>query len=94
MASTLFSKLSPTQGTTTDQDLAGLANNLVNQIMGSINPQMAFDSFVTSNPNAQKAMNIVKQYGNGDPQAAFEKYVQSTGQNAFASQIKAKLGLK
>lgn len=62
--------------------------------MGAVNPQQAFNQLLASNKDAQNAMNLVNQYGNGDPKAAFLAYAQSKGQNALATQIMQKLGLQ
>lgn len=42
--------------------------------MSSINPQDAFNQMVGSRPEAKNAMDIVNQYGNGDPKTAFMNY--------------------
>ena len=58
-----------------------------------MNPQAAFSNLVSQNKDAQNAMNICNQYGNGDPKAAFMNYAAQNGKNAFAQQIMNKLGL-
>ena len=90
MASTVFRNLSPqTQGT----NQASMANSLVNQILGAANPQLAFNQMLSNNKDAKAAMDIVNQYGNGDPKAAFMNYASSKGQNALAQTIMSNLGL-
>lgn len=61
--------------------------------MGSANPQQMFQQMVTSNPNAKSAMDIVNQYGNGDPKAAFMNYMSQQGKQVIGQQIMQKLGL-
>lgn len=61
--------------------------------MGSINPQQAFNQLLSSNKDAQNAMNLINQYGNGDPKAAFMNYMNSQGKQVIGQQIMQKLGL-
>ena len=61
--------------------------------MGATDPKQAFNQTLQQNPDARNAMNIVNQYGNGDPKAAFLAYAQQKGQNALAQNIMQKLGL-
>ena len=67
--------------------------NLVDQIMGSANPQAAFQQMLNSSPDCKNAMNLVQQYGNGDPKQAFLNYAAQTGKSGIAQQILQKLGL-
>jgi len=96
MASTIFSKLSPTE--TPIQDIPnpqmGQLNNLVNQIMGSINPQQAFSNLLATNKDAKNAMDLINQYGNGDPKTAFMNYMNSQGKQALGQQLMQRFGLK
>lgn len=62
--------------------------------MGSVNPQETFDKMVSGNKDAQKAVDIVKQYGNGDAKTAFMNYAQSMGKGALAQSIMKRLGLQ
>lgn len=48
---------------------------------------------VSNNKDAQNAMNIVQQYGNGDAKTAFMNYAQKQGKSALAQMIMRKLGL-
>ena len=96
MASTIFSKLSPqgtaqTQGTTGQ---TGMVSSLINQIMESVNPQQTFNNMLSSNQDAKNAMDIINQYGNGDPKAAFMNYMNSQGKQSIGQQIMQNLGLK
>ena len=61
--------------------------------MSSVNPKATFDQMVNTRPEAKTAMNIVNQYGNGDPKAAFMNYAKSKGQSEFAKSIMTQLGL-
>ena len=96
MASAIFSKLSPTP--TPDQatlnPATGPINGLINQIMGSLNPQETFNNLLSSNKDAQNAMNLINQYGNGDPKTAFMNYMNSQGKQTIGQQIMQKFGLK
>lgn len=62
--------------------------------MGSINPQQAFNNMLAGNKDAQNAMNLINQYGNGDPKAAFMNYMNSMGKQTLGQQIMQKFGLK
>jgi hypothetical protein len=94
MASALFSKLSPqTPAQETTQNPSAGISSLINQILGATNPQQSFNQMLQSSQDAQNAMNIINQYGNGDPKAAFLSYAQQKGQSVIAQQIMQKLGL-
>jgi len=71
----------------------GAVNNLVQQIMNSANPQAAFQQMLNSSPDCKNAMNLIQQYGNGDPKQAFLNYASQTGKQGIAQQILTKLGL-
>ena len=71
----------------------GAVNNLVQQIMNSANPQAAFQQMLNSSPDCKQAMNLIQQYGNGDPRQAFLNYASQTGKQGIAQQILFKLGL-
>lgn len=49
---------------------------------------------LSTNKDAQNAMNLVNQYGNGDPKTAFLSYAKAKGQEALGQQIMQKLGLQ
>lgn len=68
--------------------------NIVDQIMGSANPQAAFQQMIDSSPDCKNAMNLINQYGNGDPRQAFLNYAAQTGKSGIAQQILSKLGLR
>lgn len=72
--------------------IAGI-NNIINQIMGSINPQQTFNQILSQSPEAQQAMNLINQYGNGNPQQAFMNYMAATGKQNLGQSILQKLGL-
>ena len=75
------------------QNPAGIVNNLVNQIMSSVNPQQAFNQVLSASPDAKNAMNLINQYGNGDPRTAFMNYMVATGKQSLGQSILQKLGL-
>lgn len=97
MASILSGNQYPSQGTNNQQisqnDLLNQVNAAIQQIMGSSNPTETFKQFVNNNPQAQSALNIVNQYGNGDPKAAFENYARAMGNQTLAQQAKMMFGL-
>lgn len=66
---------------------------MANKIMGAVNPQQAFSNMLSQNKDAQNAMNICNQYGNGDPKTAFMNYAREKGQEGLAKTIMNKLGL-
>lgn len=95
MASILSSNSSPAmqmaipqQGNPMDS-----VNSIINQIMGSQNPAVAFQQMIGNSPEAQTAMNLINQYGNGDPKTAFMNYAAAQGKQALAQQIMQKMGL-
>lgn len=49
---------------------------------------------LNSNQDAKNAMDIVNQYGNGDPKAAFMNYMNQMGMQGIGQQIMQKFGLK
>ena len=96
MASAIFSKLSsgtPEMAQVETPTSANPVSNLINQILGSANPQQMFNQMLSTNKDAQNAMNLINQYGNGDPKAAFMNYMNSQGKQAVGQQIMQKLGL-
>ena len=68
--------------------------NIVNQIMNSVNPQQTFNQTIGNTKEGQEAMNLIKQYGNGDPRQAFMNYASKMGKQELAQQIMQMLGLK
>ena len=68
-------------------------NNIIEQILKSTNPQAAFQQILQQSPDAQNAMQLINQYGNGDPRQAFINYMNSTGKQNLGQQILNKLGL-
>ncbi len=93
MASTLFNRLSP-QGTQAETSGTTAINNLISQILSSVNPQQQFSNMVAGNKDAQNAMNIINQYGNGDPKAAFMNYMAAQGKQQIGQGIMQQLGLQ
>ena len=84
--------LSSNQPTET-QNPVTIVNNIANQIMSSADPQQAFNQVLNSSPDAKNAMDLINQYGNGDPKAAFMNYAAATGKQSFAQAILQKMGL-
>lgn len=74
-------------------DPANAVNNLVNQVLNSVNPQQTFQQILQQSPEAQNAMQMINQYGNGDPKQAFMNYASQMGKQGLAQQILQKLGL-
>lgn len=68
-------------------------NSIIGQILNSANPQQTFQQVISQNQEAQNAMNLINQYGNGDPKQAFLNYANQTGKQNLAQQIMQKLGL-
>lgn len=62
--------------------------------MGSINPQQAFSNLLSTNKDAKNAMDLINQYGNGDPKTAFMNYMNSQGKQALGRQLMQRFGLK
>ena len=90
MGSIVFSNPSTTQ---TEIPSKGVIETAANKILSSVNPDQAFSNLVSQNKDAQNAMNICNQYGNGDPKAAFMNYAAQKGKNALAQTIMSRLGL-
>ena len=59
-----------------------------------MNPQEAFNNLISQNKDAQNALNLCNQYGNGDPKTAFMNYAAHNGKNELAKSIMSKLGLR
>ena len=78
--------------TTSNNPVAGI-KNIVDQIMNSVNPQQTFNQLLSQSPDAQKAMDLINQYGNGNPQQAFINYAAVTGKQNIGQSILQKLGL-
>ena len=76
------------------QNPTGIVNNLINQILSSVNPQETFNHILSSSPDAKNAMDLINQYGNGDPKAAFMNYAAATGKQSLGQSILQKLGLR
>lgn len=79
---------------TQTQNPVGIVNNLIDQILHSVDPQQAFNQVLNASPDAKRAMDLINQYGNGDPKVAFMNYMSATGKQDLGQQIKQKLGLK
>ena len=75
------------------QDPVVSIKNIANQILNSANPQQAFQQVLDSSSEARNAMDLVNQYGNGDPKAAFQNYAVATGKQNLGQKILQMLGL-
>lgn len=62
--------------------------------MNSADPKQTFNQVVSNIDNGQQAINLINQYGNGDPKTAFMNYAAQQGKSALAQQIMQGLGLK
>lgn len=68
-------------------------NQLAEKILSSPDSKGIFDAYVSKNKDAQNAMNIINEYGNGDPKTAFMNYMVSKGKEELGKQILSRLGL-
>ena len=93
MPSILSNNNNVTAPENTKQDPVSIVKTMANQIMSSVNPQQAFNQVLSASPDAKNAMDLINQYGNGDPKAAFMNYAASTGKQSIAQQIMQKFGL-
>ena len=62
--------------------------------MGSANPTQTFNQMVSNIQGGQDVMNLIKQYGNGDPKTAFMNYAAQQGKSALAQQIMQRMNLQ
>jgi len=79
---------------TETQDPMAALNSLVGQIMNSADPKQTFNQVVSNIDGGQNALNLIQQYGNGDPKAAFMNYAAQQGKSAMAQQIMQTMGLQ
>lgn len=84
---------SQTTPATGQQDPMVAINNFIQQILGAQDPAAEFNKFVASSPAAQQVMDIIKKYGNGNPEVAFNNYAISNGTQAFSQEVKRRMGL-
>ena len=61
--------------------------------MKSGDPTATFNQIVNNIQGGQNALDLIQQYGNGDPKAAFINYAAKQGKNAMAQQIMTSMGL-
>lgn len=76
------------------QDPVASIKNIANQILNSANPQQAFQQVLDNSTEARNTMDLINQYGNGDPKAAFQNYAVATGKQNLAQKIRQMLGLE
>lgn len=82
-----------TPGAAQGNDPFESAKKLAEQILSSPDSGQVFSQMLASSPEAQKAMELINQYGNGDPKAALANYAAAQGQQAAAQQIIQRMGL-
>ena len=82
------------QNPQTNNNPVSAVKNIVDSIMHSANPQQAFQQMLDSSADCKNAMNLINQYGNGDPRQAFLNYASQTGKTGLAQQILQRLGLQ
>ena len=61
--------------------------------MKSGDPKATFNQVVNNIQGGQNALDLIQQYGNGDPKTAFMNYAAQQGRNALAQQIMSGMGL-
>lgn len=49
---------------------------------------------LSQNADARKAMDMINQYGNGDPKTAFMNYMNGQGKQAMGQMIMQRFGLR
>lgn len=80
-------------GQQTQQDPMAALNSLVDQVLSSADPNQTFTQMVNSIDGGQNAMNLIKEYGNGDPKTAFVNYAAKNGKTMLAQQILQRMNL-
>ena len=93
MASILSENPLESQDQKQTNDPFGMINTMIGQILNSSNPQQTFNQVLSQNQDAKNAMNLINQYGNGDPKQAFMNYANQTGKQEMAKRILQKFGL-
>ncbi len=53
-------------------------NNVLSLLQNSNNPQQLINNMLTQNP---QIINLINQYGNGDPKTAFYEFARISGQD-------------
>ena len=84
----------PSPQTTTDQNLGTGISKVINQILGSVNPQETFNQLLANNQEAKTAMDNINRYGNGDPKQAFINMMAQNGKQSLGQEIMQKLNLR
>ncbi len=75
------------------QNQAGAVSNLIGEILDCGDPQASFNQLLSTNPEAQNAMNLINQYGNGNPRTAFMNYMGTAGRQSLGQKIMQFFGL-
>ena len=52
-----------------------------------------FNQVLKNSPDAKNAMDLINQYGNGDPKAAFMNYMTAQGKQSLGQSIMQKFNL-
>lgn len=68
-------------------------SKLAEDILSSPDSKAIFDAYVSQHKEAQDAIGIINEYGNGDPKTAFMNYMASKGKETIGKQIMSRLGL-
>ena len=76
------------------QNPTEIVNNLINQILSAVDPKQAFNQVLSASPDAKNAMDLINQYGNGDPKTAYMNYMAATGKQSIGQSILQKFGLR
>ena len=88
MPSILTENPLPTPTEQATNDPATAVQNVINQILGSSNPQAVFQQVLNAIPNGQQLYAEMNKYGNGNPQTAFMNYASQMSKQSLAQQIK------
>ena len=80
-------------GQQAQQDPMAALNSLVDQVLSSADPNQTFTQMVNSIQGGQNALNLIQQYGNGDPKTAFMNFAAQNGKNVLAQQILQRMNL-
>ena len=77
---------SPTQTVGQGSPLTAV-NNIIQKIMGSVDPEQMFNQVLNSSSDAKNAMDLINKFGNGDPRTAFINYMTQNGKQSLGEQI-------
>ena len=77
----------------TEQNPIQAINDVIKQIMSSVNPQEMFNKICANNQDAKNAVDLINKYGNGDPRSAFMNMMVQEGKQNLGQQIMQRLNL-